>query len=698
MLRSSDRLVLVPGAPPLNADGSLHESPPAAFGPFRVLHQVGAGSLGPVFRAHDAAEGRLVAIKAFRLDITPEQAAELAAALEALVADQPRHAAMAAAVAAGVEGTTAYLAQEYVVGEALDAVLRQFGPPPAAETLMTLSRVAEALDRAAGDGIHHGTLHPRDILLGDGGEARVVDLGVAQALERCGLRVPVRRPYSAPERVDGHAWGGPADIFSLGAIAFELLTGRRLAGPGRPAVSAPALSHVAADEIGAALERALSVDPAERYPSAADLVDALAPPLKTVRRTPPPARRRGAKDATPAVLLPLEEPAALVTPETVASPVEPVAQTPSPPAPMAPAPLEDLPIVTGAISSPPRFTQVDEPEMPAPSAPQPRRMPEAEPAATIADMRFGATAGDLKLGTARTEHAHADLDGSGTWPSILSTTTPAPLERRPFFPILVALLVGLAAGFGWGYWTAWRSPTRQAVVEVPDTAADSPAAANSTPAASSGTAVNIDEPEVIGERNLPPPRPTSPGESRPPTTPERRATPPSAAAPPPRAAPPERTPASPPGRLTVRSSPPGARVLVDGRLRGRTPLVLRDMPLRVLRVTIEQPGFEPDERRVALTARQPDLTVNARLAREAPTAPAATTGVLVVDSRPTGARVFVNDREVGLTPLSVPEIAPGTHRVRLEIAGFNSWMTTAQVTAGTRTRVAASLEQRGTPE
>src|SRR6185503_13594682 len=71
------------GASPLNADGSLHESPPAAFGPFRVLHQVGAGSLGPVFRAHDPVEGRLVAIKAFRLDeVTPEQAAEFAVELE----------------------------------------------------------------------------------------------------------------------------------------------------------------------------------------------------------------------------------------------------------------------------------------------------------------------------------------------------------------------------------------------------------------------------------------------------------------------------------------------------------------------------------------------------------------------------------------------------------------------------------------
>ena len=173
---------------------------------------------------------------------------------------------MAAALAAGVQGITPYLAQEYVAGEALDAVLRQFGPPPSAETLTTLRRVADALDRAAGDGIHHGTLHPRDILIAEGGDARVIDLGVAQALMRSGLRVPVRRPYSAPERVADKAWSGPADIYSLGAIAYELITGRRLSGPGRPEVQAPGISPAAADQLSEVLARALAEDPSARYP------------------------------------------------------------------------------------------------------------------------------------------------------------------------------------------------------------------------------------------------------------------------------------------------------------------------------------------------------------------------------------------------------------------------------------------------
>jgi serine/threonine-protein kinase len=653
VLRSFDRRVFPGrGAPPLNADGSLHESPPAAFGPFRVLHQVGAGSLGPVFRAHDPVEGRLVAIKAFRLEATPEQAAELAVELEDLAANQPRHPGIAAALAAGVAGTTPYLAQEYVAGEALDAVIRQFGPPPPAEALTTLRRVAEALDRAAGEGIHHGMLHPRDILIAEGGEARVIDLGVAQALERSGLRVPVRRPYSAPERVAESAWGGPADIFSLGAIAYELLTGRRLPGTGRPDVQAPSLTPPSAGQVDDVLARALDADAAARFPSAADLVDALAALLPAGRRTGRKRTRVGTDAAMP---LPLEATEAVAGPEAAEPMLAPLEAPP--PGPGPDLPLDDPP--------PPRFVSLDdEPEA-------------AEAAATAATVPPAEAA-----------------PAAGSWPPAFAPAAAAP-ERRSLRTLLIAVLVGIAAGFGWGYWTAYRTLTRPASLET--------ASAGEPPVSAASTApVRVDEPEVIGERGLPSPaaRPQAPAAS---ARTAASATVPAAApraapqAPAPAPAPERRAAPLPRGRLVVRSTPPGARVRVDGRVRGRTPLVLRDLPLRVVQVTLERDGFTSDQRRVALTAAQPTVTIDARLASAAPPAPAATTGTLVIESRPAGATVFLNGRAVGTTPMSVPETAPGTHRIRLEMAGFSPWLTTAAVQAGARTRVAASLE-RGTPE
>jgi hypothetical protein len=113
-----------------------------------------------------------------------------------------------------------------------------------------------------------------------------------------------------------------------------------------------------------------------------------------------------------------------------------------------------------------------------------------------------------------------------------------------------------------------------------------------------------------------------------------------------------------------------------------------------LLVTVARDGYTPDDRRVALSAAHPTVTVETTLA---PVAPPATTGTLVVESRPVGATVFVDGRQIGVTPLSMPEVTPGTLRIRLQLAGFNPWVTTAQIQAGTRTRVAASLE-RGTPE
>jgi PEGA domain len=119
------------------------------------------------------------------------------------------------------------------------------------------------------------------------------------------------------------------------------------------------------------------------------------------------------------------------------------------------------------------------------------------------------------------------------------------------------------------------------------------------------------------------------------------------------------------------------------------------LPLRVVTLQIAHPGYKSDERRVALTTKNPTITVDARLAAQEPIpqGATATTGVVVVESRPSGAQVTMDGTPVGATPLTLPEVAPGTHRITLQMSGFSPWVTTAQVTAGARTRVAASLEQ-----
>src|SRR5262249_22159414 len=140
-------------------------APPDAFGPFRVLHQIGAGTLGPVFRAYDAERERLVAVKLFKVDLPPERVHRLVAAFEQLIATALTHPAMAVPLATGITGVSAYLAQDYVAAESLDRAVREYGPAPPADALRVAAQLGSALDFAAVVNVAHGALHPRDILL-----------------------------------------------------------------------------------------------------------------------------------------------------------------------------------------------------------------------------------------------------------------------------------------------------------------------------------------------------------------------------------------------------------------------------------------------------------------------------------------------------------------------------------------------------
>jgi len=152
------------------------------------------------------------------------------------------------------------------------------------------------------------------------------------------------------------------------------------------------------------------------------------------------------------------------------------------------------------------------------------------------------------------------------------------------------------------------------------------------------------------------------------------------------------------GRLLVRSTPSGAAVAVNGVARGTTPLALRDLQLGTHTITVTRRSYVAEEHRVVLTAARPSRSLEIRLSQMAPVAaPRAATpvpasaGVLFVESRPPGAAVMIDGKPRGTTPLTVDAMAPGTYRVNLSLAGYQPFVTTVRVVAGTRTRAAASL-------
>lgn len=194
---------------------------------------------------------------------------------------------------------------------------------------------------------------------------------------------------------------------------------------------------------------------------------------------------------------------------------------------------------------------------------------------------------------------------------------------------------------------------------------------------------------------------------------ERPASPPPAAAP--VAANPEPKAAAAPskiGRLLVRSSPPGATVEVDGVSRGVTPLALRDLDLGARQITVSRRGYGSEARRIVLTKARPSRSVEVRLSASAPASrsgttaaprpstpaslgkPAAATGVLIVESRPSGASVTVDGKPSGVTPLTIGALPPGNYRVTLTLEGHRPFATTVRVVAGERARAAARLTEQ----
>jgi len=216
---------------------------------------------------------------------------------------------MAVPLATGIADVSAYLAQDYVAAESLDLAVREYGAAPAADALRVAAQLAGALDFGAVVNIAHGALHPRDILL-SADETRMTGIGVARALEKVGVAVPVRRPYTAPERIAGGAWDRRADLFSLASLIHELLWAKRITGTGDHI--ADTLTPVPGTDFNAlkrVFARALADRPDARFETALEFVDALKSAFPDVTIKEPAGRKKvGRRSPEFEPQLPLDEP------------------------------------------------------------------------------------------------------------------------------------------------------------------------------------------------------------------------------------------------------------------------------------------------------------------------------------------------------------------------------------------------------
>jgi serine/threonine protein kinase len=252
---------------------------PGAAGPlvpgYEILEELGRGGMGVVYKARQVKLDRLVALKV----LPPETAAEVAFAerftREARALARLNHPHIIAIYDFGQEGSLSYFVMEYVAGINLRDRMRQ-GPLPPGEALAIMLQLCDALQYAHEEGIVHRDIKPENVLLDKKGRVKVADFGIAKLLQGQTSRYTLTSPwqvigtvrYMAPEQMDNPlALDHRADIYSLGVVFYEMLTGAlplgRFPHPSEKAGVDPRLDEV--------VLTALDPDPARRFQQAREL-------------------------------------------------------------------------------------------------------------------------------------------------------------------------------------------------------------------------------------------------------------------------------------------------------------------------------------------------------------------------------------------------------------------------------------------
>jgi serine/threonine-protein kinase len=259
--------------------------------------------MATVYLAEDERLGRKVAIKRLHSD-SPEDAAQRFER-EAKVGASLSHPNLVTVFDTVADDEGVLIVMEYVEGENL-AELMARERVPADQAVAIVKAVAAALDHAHRAGVVHRDVKPANVLVSPDGKAKLVDLGIATATERTQITavgtVLGTPSYMAPEQLEGGRIGKAVDIYSLGALAFELLAGRK-ARQGRTPVEIA--HHIANDPVpdireawsdapplaADLLQRAMSRDPADRPATAGQLARGLEEALKDAPDPMPPTER-----------------------------------------------------------------------------------------------------------------------------------------------------------------------------------------------------------------------------------------------------------------------------------------------------------------------------------------------------------------------------------------------------------------------
>ncbi len=197
---------------------------------FEIIEEIGKGGMGTVYKAYDSKIREVVAIKLLKPEIASDLEIIERFRNEIKLARQVSHRHVCRMYDIGEEWLSIYISMEYVPGEDLKSFIRRSGHLNEAKAIGLARQILEGLVEAHRLGVVHRDLKPQNIMIDREGNAKIMDFGIARSLHTKGVTgtgVIIGTPeYMAPEQAEGHDIDHRVDIYALGAILFEMVTGR----------------------------------------------------------------------------------------------------------------------------------------------------------------------------------------------------------------------------------------------------------------------------------------------------------------------------------------------------------------------------------------------------------------------------------------------------------------------------------------
>lgn len=256
---------------------------------YRLDHLVAAGGMGQVWAVTDGVLGRTVAVKVMHPQTQEQQALAARFRAEARFAAQISHPNVVEVFDFGEHDGLAYLVMEFIDGPTLAGLLEARGTLPADVVRSVLCQLAGALERAHAHGIVHRDLKPSNVLITPDGYVKLMDFGIAKdvaagASHTLTGEVLGTTYYISPEQALGDAVTPRSDLYSLGVVGHELLTGAKPFDKGTPIATAlahledqpPPLPADTPNDLAGVITSCLAKDPAQRPDSAGAIVTVLA--------------------------------------------------------------------------------------------------------------------------------------------------------------------------------------------------------------------------------------------------------------------------------------------------------------------------------------------------------------------------------------------------------------------------------------